>query len=151
MVKIITIGALISILALTLASSPAFACSQPSKITIVVVRGDLVTTIDGDSLPMSLEIKALEYNKAMVGTGIIEDPACGKSIIAVAGSIKGTSLTLTGYVVKGIDLPELKGTKVKLVADCKSGNMVFTFGPISKGLPLSGMSFDFTGQGKIWN
>jgi hypothetical protein len=125
----------------------------PNKITTVVAEdlvGEIIIDgVDMGPLPLSIEIKAAGYNKAVIGWGTIEDPACGKSIIVVVGSINEDILTLTGCIIKGIDLPLLKGTRVKLVADCKSGEMTFTFGPISEGLPLSGLTFIFKGEGTI--
>jgi hypothetical protein len=149
--KTVTLGVLIGILlSLSLASSPALACNNQSKyFKSIIVHGDVVNEDLGFPLPLSLDIKLAGFSRALFGAGTIEDPACGKSIIAVAGSINGQTLTLSGWVVKGIDTAELRGTKVKLVANCISGDMDFTFGPISDGLPLSGLTFVFTGEGTI--
>jgi hypothetical protein len=149
--KTITIGTIIGILlSLSLASSPALACNTQNKyFKSIIVQGEVVNEGLGFPLPLTLDIKLAGFNRVLIGTGTIEDAACGKSIIAVAGSMNGYTLTLTGWVVKGIDTAELRGTKVKLVANCNSGDMDFTFGPISSGLPLSGMTFIFTGEGTI--
>jgi hypothetical protein len=151
LMKTITIGTIIGILlSLSLASSPALACNTQNKyFKSIIVQGEVVNEDLGFPLPLTLDLKLSGFNKVLIGAGTIEDPACGKSIIAVAGSINGHTLTLTGWVVKGIDMAELRGTRVKLVANCNSGDMDFTFGPISNGSPLSGLTFIFIGEGTI--
>jgi hypothetical protein len=148
-IKKLTTGTLIVVLlSLSLAISPALACNtQSQKIKNIVVRGNLLN--EELQLPLVLEVKAIGLDKTLFGAGTIQDPACGKSIIAVAGSIEGHTLILSGCIVRGIDTPELKGSPVKLVADSNSGEIAFTLGPIAGGLPLSGLTFVFTGEGTI--
>ncbi|MGZ3634028.1 MAG: hypothetical protein ACXVAJ_06845 [Parachlamydiaceae bacterium] len=149
--KTVSAWAIIGILlSLALASSPALACKlQDNGFKYIVIHGEVMNNDLGISLPLTLDIKMAGFQKALIGTGISADPACGTSIIAVTGSINGHTLTLSGWVIKGIDTPQLKGTKVQLVADCHSGDMSYTFGPISKCLPLSGLTFLFKGTGTV--
>jgi hypothetical protein len=150
-IKTVTIWTLVGILlSLALACSPAQACNtQDNGFKRITVHGQVVNYDFGFPLPLALDIKLCGFPKALIGAGTSEDPACGTSIIAVTGSINGHTLTLSGWVIRGIDTPQLKGTKVQLIADCQSGEMTYTFGPISKGLDLSGLTFVFTGAGTI--
>ncbi|HTY74259.1 MAG TPA: hypothetical protein VMD05_01675 [Candidatus Nanoarchaeia archaeon] len=149
--KTLTILAIVGILpALALSCSPALACNTiDNGFKCITVHGQVVNNDFGFPLPLTLDIKLAGFQKALIGTGTSEDPACGTSIIVVTGSINGHTLTLSGWVIKGIDTPQLKGTKVQLIADCQSGWMTYTFGPISQGLPLSGLTFVFTGAGTV--
>ena len=150
-IKTFTIWTLVGILlTLALACSPALACNtKDNSFKCITVHGQLVNNDFGFPLPLTLDIKLGGFQKALIGTGTSEDPACGTSIIAVAGSINGHTITLSGLVIKGIDTPQLKGTKVQLTVDSQSGVMTYTFGPISQGLPLSGLTFVFTGTGTV--
>jgi hypothetical protein len=146
--RCITLIALIGlVLTLGFISVPVLACVPNNKATAIVVKADLWN--DELQLPLSIEICASGSNHLLIGVGTTNDPACGKSIIMVTGCINGHSLTLTGQIVKGLDTPQLKGTKIKLEADLQTGNMILTLGPISPGLPLSGLTFVFTGNGLV--
>ena len=148
--KITAMGALLGVLlTISFASPTVFACNQErGRFARVTIRGNLVNEDLG--LPLTIEAKASGYPKSLIGVGVLNDPACGKSIIAVAGSIHGNTITLSGWIVKGVDTPQLKGTKIKIVADCKSDEIALTFGPISPSdLPLSGFTFVFTGAGSV--
>lgn len=150
-IKTVTVWTLVGILlSLALACSPALACNtQDNSFKCITVHGQVVNNDLGFALPLTLDIKLCGFQKALIGAGTSEDPACGTSIITVTGSINGHTLMLSGWVIKGIDTPQLKGTKVQLTADCQSGAMTYTFGPISQGLPLSGLTFVFTGAGTV--
>jgi len=152
--KYITLVALISsLLSFGFVNVPVFACVPDNRVTTCFVKAELWTTIPWTTppteLPLSLEICASGSPCLLIGAGTMYDPACGRSIIMVTGCINGHSLTLTGQIIKGIDTPQLKGTPIKLEADLKTGNMILTFGPISPGLPLSGLTFVFTGTGLV--
>jgi hypothetical protein len=135
------------VLTLGFVSVPVLACVPSNKATTIVIKADLWNNELG--LPLSLDICASGSNHLLIGIGTTNDPACGKSIITMTGCINGHSLTLTGQIVKGLDTPQLKGTKIKLDADLQTGNMILTFGPISPGLPLSGFTFIFKGTGEV--
>ena len=142
--------AIISVLALTLASTPALGCVQQNRGFVnVTVRGDVVNYVDLGGLVVSLDISASGFCKALIGFGMMQDVMCGKSSFVIAGSIDGNILEFSGWIVRNVGGPgaALKGTPVNLIANIKSGEMTYTFGPVTS-IP-GNPTFIFEGLGKV--
>jgi len=149
-IKTTIIMAMISVLALTLASSPALGCVQQNRGFVnVTVRGDVVNYVDLGGLVVSLDISASGFCKGLVGFGLMQDEMCGKSSFVVSGSIYGNVLELSGWIVRNVGGPgaALKGTPVNIIANLRSGELTYTFGPVTS-IP-GNPTFVFEGSGKV--
>ncbi|HUK84430.1 MAG TPA: hypothetical protein VLU95_01065 [Candidatus Acidoferrum sp.] len=142
--------AIICVLALTLAGTPALGCVQQNQsIVNVTVRGNVVNYADLGGLVVSLDISASGFCKALVGFGVMQDEMCGKSTFVISGSICGNILEFSGWIVRNVGGPgaALKGTPVSIIANLKSGELTYTFGPVTS-IP-GNPTFVFEGSGKV--